>query len=107
MKLAELPKASGESEALMMAGRRAMPKQRPGEIEMLLPWHAAGTLSARDAGRIDEALARDPALAKQYAAICEECVEIVHCNEGLGAPSARVLLELFAAIDEERPRRLA
>jgi hypothetical protein len=96
-----------ESEALMMAGRKAMPKQRPGEIEMLLPWHAAGTLNARDAGRIDEALARDPVLAKQYAAICEECVEIVHCNEGLGAPSARVLLELFAAIDEERPRRLA
>jgi len=91
----------------MMAGRKAMPKQRPGEIEMLLPWHAAGTLNARDTRRIDEALARDPELAKQYAAICEECVEIVHFNEGLGAPSARVLRELFAAIDQELPRRLA
>jgi hypothetical protein len=90
-----------------MAGRKTMPKQQPGEIEMLLPWHAAGTLNVRDARRIDEALARDPELAKQYAAICEECVEIVHCNEGLGAPAVRVLRELFAAIDEVRPRRLA
>jgi len=91
----------------MMTGRKAMLKQRPGEIEMLLPWHAAGTLNARDAGRIDEALARDPVLAKQYTAICAECVEIVHFNEGLGVPSARVLRELFAAIDEELSRRLA
>jgi hypothetical protein len=91
----------------MMAGRKAMLKQQPGEIEMLLPWHTAGTLNARDANRIDEALARDPELAKQYSAIREECVEIVHCNEELGAPSARVLQKLFAAIDAELPWRLA
>ena len=34
--------------------------EEPGEIEMLLPWHAAGTFSARDSRRVDEALAQDP-----------------------------------------------
>jgi anti-sigma factor RsiW len=91
----------------MMTGRKAMPRQQPGEIEMLLPWHAAGTLNARDARRIDEALARDPELAKQYAVTREERVETIHFNESLGVPSARVLRQLFAAIDEELPRRLA
>src|SRR6266513_1139204 len=76
----------------------------PSEIEMLLPWHAAGTLNARDARRVDEALARDPELAKQYAVIREEYAETIHLNESLGAPSARAMQKLFAAIDAE-PRR--
>ena len=46
-----------------------MREQEPGEIELLLPWHAAGTLSARDARKVDEALARDPELARQFAVI--------------------------------------
>jgi hypothetical protein len=71
---------------------------------MLLPWHAAGTLNARDARRVDEALARDPELAKQYAVIREEYVETIHLNESLGAPSARAMTKLFAAIDAEPSR---
>lgn len=78
--------------------------QEPGEIEMLLPWHAAGTLNARDARRVDEALARDPELAKQYAVIREEYAETIHLNESLGAPSARAMAKLFAAIDGEPAR---
>lgn len=78
--------------------------QEPGEIEMLLPWHAAGTLNARDARRVDEALARDPELAKQYAVIQEEYAETIHLNESLGAPSARAMAKLFAAIDGEPAR---
>src|SRR5215470_5344656 len=77
---------------------------QPGEIEMLLPWHAAGTLSARDARRVDEALARDPELAKQYAVIREEYAETIGLNESLGAPSARAMQKLFAAIDAEPAR---
>ena len=46
-------------------------EEEPGEIEMLLPWHAAGTLNARDARRVEEALAREPELARQYAVIRE------------------------------------
>src|SRR3982750_2674495 len=56
----------------MMALSKKMLEQEPGEIELLLPWHAAGTLNPRDARRVDEALARDPELAKQYAAIDAE-----------------------------------
>jgi anti-sigma factor RsiW len=77
----------------------------PGEIEALLPWHAAGTLSARDTRRVDEALARDPALAKQYAVIREEYAETIALNESLGAPSSRAMAKLFAAIDAEPARK--
>jgi anti-sigma factor RsiW len=88
----------------MMAMSKKMLEQEPSEIEMLLPWHAAGTLNARDARRVDEALARDSGLAKQYAAIREEYAETIHLNESLGAPSARAMQKLFAAIDTEPAR---
>jgi hypothetical protein len=88
----------------MMATSQKMLDQEPSEIEMLLPWHAAGTLNARDARRVDEALARDPELAKQYAVIREEYAETIHLNESLGAPSARAMTKLFAAIDAEPSR---
>src|SRR6187549_2590489 len=76
----------------------------PSEIEMLLPWHAAGTLNARDARRVEEALARDPDLARQYAVIREEYAETISLNESLGAPSMRAMTKLFAAIDGEPAR---
>jgi hypothetical protein len=88
----------------MMAMSKKLLEQEPSEIEMLLPWHAAGTLNARDARRVDEALARDPELAKQYAVIREEYAETIHLNESLGAPSARAMTKLFAAIDAEPAR---
>jgi hypothetical protein len=88
----------------MMAMKKIL-EQEPSEIEALLPWHAAGTLSARDAKRVEEALARDPALAKQYAAIQEEYAETIGLNESLGAPSARAMTKLFAAIDGEPARK--
>jgi hypothetical protein len=89
----------------MMAASKKMLDQEPGEIEMLLPWHAAGTLNARDVRRVDEALARDPELARQYAVIQQEYAETIHLNESLGAPSARAMAKLFAAIDAEPSRK--
>ena len=89
----------------MMAASRNIMEQAPGEIELLLPWHAAGTLNARDSRRVDEALARDPVLARQYAVIREEYAETIDLNESLGAPSARAMQKLFAAIDAEPARR--
>ena len=89
----------------MMAMSKKILEQEPSEIEMLLPWHAAGTLNARDTRRVDEALARDPELAKQYAVIREEYAETIHLNESLGAPSARAMQKLFAAIDGEPARK--
>jgi hypothetical protein len=89
----------------MMAMSKKMLEQEPSEIEMLLPWHAAGTLNARDARRVDEALARDPELARQYAAIREEYAETIDLNESLGAPSVRAMQKLFAALDGEPARK--
>ena len=88
----------------MMAASKIMLDQEPSEIELLLPWHAAGTLNARDARRVEEALARDPELAKQYAVIREEYAGTIALNESLGAPSARAMTKLFAAIDGEPAR---
>jgi hypothetical protein len=88
----------------MMAMSKKILEQEPSEIEMLLPWHAAGTLNARDARRVDEALAADPVLAKHYAAIREEYAETIDLNESLGAPSVRAMQKLFAAIDAEPAR---
>ncbi len=89
----------------MMAMSKKKLDQEPGEIEMLLPWHAAGTLSARDARRVDEALAQDPELARQYSVIREEYAETIHLNESLGAPSVRAMQKLFDAIDGEPVRK--
>src|SRR5438045_5512905 len=74
------------------------------EIEALLPWHAAGTLSRRDADRVEQALAGDRELARRYDLVREELAETIHLNETLGAPSARAMEKLFAAIDAEEAR---
>jgi hypothetical protein len=89
----------------MMATNKKILEQEPGDIEALLPWHAAGTLSARDTRRVEDALLRDPALARQYAAIREEYAETIALNESLGAPSSRAMQKLFAAIDAEPARK--
>lgn len=77
------------------------------DIEQLLPWHAAGTLSRRDAQRVEDALARDPELARRYALVRDEFAETIHLNETLGVPSARAAERLFAKIDAEPARRPA
>ncbi len=79
----------------------------PSDLELLLPWHAAGTLDARDARRVEDALARGPELARQYAVIREEYAATICLNENLGAPSMRAMQKLFAAIDAEPARRPA
>jgi anti-sigma-K factor RskA len=77
------------------------------ELESLLPWHAAGTLSAREAQSVEAALARDPELARRYELVREELAQTIHLNETLGAPSARAMTELFARIDAEPKRHVA
>src|SRR5688572_16659074 len=77
----------------------------PDDIETLLPWHAAGTLSPRDARRVEDALARNPELAKRYALVREELGEAIRSNESLGAPSTRAMDALFKKIDAEPARR--
>jgi anti-sigma-K factor RskA len=74
------------------------------EIEALLPWHAAGTLSRRDAERVETALSHDRELAHHYSVVREELSETIRLNESLGAPSTRVMEKLFAAIEVEGAR---
>ena len=73
------------------------------EIELLLPWHAAGTLGVKDAERVDAALENDAELRRRFELAREECGEAVPLNETLGAPSSRSLERLFAAIEAESP----
>ncbi len=75
------------------------------EIDELLPWHAAGTLSRRDAQRIEEALAQDSELTRRYALVRGELGETIHLNETLAVPSARAMELLFAKIDAEPARK--
>ncbi len=75
------------------------------EIEALLPWHAAGTLNRRDAQRVEQALAQDAGLAQQYESVREELVETIRFNESLGAPSARAMQKLMAAIEADTSTR--
>jgi len=82
-------------------------KEPHSDIEELLPWHAAGTLSRRDTLRVEEALARDPELARRYALVREELGETILLNETLGAPSAHAMEKLFAKIDAEPARKPA
>jgi len=82
-------------------------KEVQSDIEELLPWHAAGTLSRHDAQRVEEALASDPELARRYALVRDEFGQTIHLNETLGAPSAHAMEKLFAKIDAEPVRRQA
>jgi hypothetical protein len=77
----------------------------PEDVELLLPWHAAGTLSRRDAARVEQALANDNDLAARYELVREELGEAIRLNESLGAPSARAMEKLFAKIDAEPARK--
>src|SRR5215467_14282205 len=71
------------------------------EIEALLPWHAAGTLSRRDRERVERAVANDSELARRLTLVREEQQETIHLNESLGVPSTRAMEKLFAAIEAE------
>jgi hypothetical protein len=83
----------------MIMSRNKAPERE--DIEVLLPWHAAGTLSRRDAERVEQALAQDAELARRFELVREEMAETIHLNETLGAPSTRVAQKLFAAIDAD------
>lgn len=86
---------------------RAQEIQEFNEIEAMLPWFAAGTLSRRDAARVEEALTKDSELAFRFELVREELGETIRLNEDLGAPSSRAMKTLFEKIDAEGPRQRA
>jgi anti-sigma factor RsiW len=73
-----------------------------GDLEELLPWHAAGTLDSHEAAEVERAIAADPEFARRFALVREELTETILLNESLGAPSARAMETLFRAIDQDR-----
>lgn len=73
----------------------------PTDIEMLLPWYAAGTLGRRDAAQVETALADDAELGRQYEFVREELAETIRLNESLSAPTARAGERLIAALAAE------
>jgi anti-sigma-K factor RskA len=81
------------------------PEGQMDEIEALLPWYAAGTLDARDAKRVDEALADRPDLAASLALIKEDRDETIALNERLGAPSGAAWARVLATAKIE-PRKI-
>lgn len=88
----------------MNAAKNAANEYEASEIELLLPWHAAGTLNHRDTQRVEAALASDPELARRYELVREELGQTIELNESLGAPSARAMHDLFAKIAAEPAR---
>jgi anti-sigma factor RsiW len=74
-------------------------QSEPSEIELLLPWYAAGTLDARESQQVEAALANDPELAARYAWVRAELEQETHVSEAAGEPSGRDVKALFAKID--------
>jgi hypothetical protein len=74
-------------------------QSEPSEIELLLPWYAAGTLDARESQQVEAALAADPELALRYEWVRAELAQETHIGEAAGEPSGRDVKTLFAKID--------
>lgn len=79
--------------------------EEPDAIDLLLPFHATGRLSASERAQIEAALARDPDVARRLAIVDAERTETNAHNAGLGAPSRRSRDALFARIDADIARR--
>ncbi|SRR5579871_4803730 len=77
-------------------------KMSADDLEALLPWYAAGTLDRTEADQVEAALAADAELERHLELVREEMNEAILLNEALGVPSARVMENLFKAIDKER-----
>ena len=71
----------------------------PSEMELLLPWYAAGALSESESRQVEAALANDPELARRYEWVRAECAQETAINEAFRGPSPRDVHALFAKID--------
>jgi len=82
-------------------------EREPSEIELLLPWHAAGMLDERESQQVEAALASDPELARRYEWVRDEFAQENQISEAVGTPSGRDIEALFAKIDAEPARSRA
>ncbi len=91
----------------MNGEKKAASSREPSEVELLLPWHAAGALGSREAQAVEAALANDPELALRYEWVREELAQETLIGDTLGEPPAHDVEALFARIDALPPRRAA
>lgn len=75
-------------------------------VSELLPWYAAGTLSAADTARVEAALAADATLRDELDIVREDQDAALILAEASPRPSARVLDELMRKVEAE-PAKLA
>jgi hypothetical protein len=78
----------------------------PSEIELLLPWYAAGTLSRREQAEVEAALAKDPELARRLDWVRTEFAQEIYINEEAAPPPDSDVKALFAKIDALPARRV-
>ncbi len=71
------------------------------ELELLLPWFAAGTLSRAETEAVECAIACAPELARRLDSVRREQAETLLLNESLPLPSARPIYKLMSAIEAE------
>jgi hypothetical protein len=77
----------------------------PSEVELLLPWYAAGTLSRREQAEVEAALAADPELARRLDWVRTEFAQEIYINEEAASPPENDVKALFAKIDALPARR--
>ncbi len=81
-------------------------QREPSEVELLLPWYAAGTLEPHETRQVEAALASDPELARRYEWVREEFAQEKSIGDAAGEPSPGDLNTLFAKIDASPARRV-
>ena len=77
----------------------------PSEVELLLPWYAAGTLEPNEMRQVEAALASDPELASRYEWVRSEFAQETAIGDAVGRPSSAAIKALFAKIDAVPVRR--
>ncbi|MGB7034473.1 MAG: hypothetical protein WBD71_03025 [Xanthobacteraceae bacterium] len=80
-------------------------EREPSEVELLLPWYAAGTLDADQMRQVEAALAGDPELASRYEWVRAEFAQETAIGDTAGGPSSGDVRTLFAKIDALPVRR--
>ncbi len=88
-----------------MSGADKARSGEPSEVELLLPWYAAGTLDPAAMREIEAAIAGDPELADRYEWARAEFAQETAIGDGAGAPSPNDVRTLFAKIDALPARR--
>ncbi len=74
------------------------------DIDALLPWYAAGALSANERAKVEAALGERPELRASLSTIEEDRGETIALNEALGAPGPDVWARVLAGA-QAAPRK--